>query len=163
MSAVTLSSMTTQTSAPPVEGGSPPRSRRWTPWVVALVAVLVVGVLTGVLVSRGSDQAGSQQLSALQQACTQWRAVGSGQSTPAHWCTNMTDWMADHMGGHPDNWASPAAMRTTCQEWSASDAAGVSEGNRIVWCDDMVAWMQRHAAQWGSWSGWMMHGAMMGG
>jgi hypothetical protein len=53
-------------------------------------------------------------------------------------------------------------MQATCQEWSAANPAGVSEGYRITWCDDMVTWMQQHAAHWGSWNGWMMHGPMMG-
>jgi len=53
-------------------------------------------------------------------------------------------------------------MRASCQEWSASNPAGVREGNGIAWCDDMVSWMQQHAGQWGSWNGWMMHGPMMG-
>jgi hypothetical protein len=74
----------------------------------------------------------------------------------------MIGWMSDHVDDHAGGWASPEAMQGTCQEWSAGNPGGMSEGDRIVWCDDMVSWMQQHATQWGSWSGWMMHGPKMG-
>jgi hypothetical protein len=74
----------------------------------------------------------------------------------------MIGWMSDHMDGHPGMLASPQAMQATCQEWSSANPGSVSEGYRIAWCDDMVSWMQQHAAQWGSWNGWMMHDPMMG-
>ena len=70
--------------------------------------------------------------------------------------------MSNRMDDHPGMWASPEAMRTTCQEWYAANPEGASEGYRPSWCDDMVSWMQDHATQWGSWNGWMMHGPMMG-
>ena len=128
-----------------------------------LVAVLVVGGgLAGVLLSRGSgDQVGAQQLAALQRACVQWRASTSAPAPPSAWCHNMIGWMSDHMDDHAAMWASPQAMQATCQEWSAANPGGMSEGHRIVWCDDMASWMQQHAAEWGSWNGWMMHRPMM--
>ena len=70
--------------------------------------------------------------------------------------------MSDRMDDHSGMWASPEAMQATCQEWSAANPGSASEGDRIVWCNDMVSWMRQHAAQWGSWNGWMMHGPMMG-
>ena len=156
--------VSTDTEAQPVGPARPNERRSWTPWVIVLVAVLVVGgVLTGVLLSRGSDnQVNSRQLAELQQACTQWKGSSSPSATPSDWCTNMSGWMSDRMVDHPGMWASPQAMQTTCQEWSAAHPGSASEGNRIAWCNDMVSWMQQHAAQWGSWSSWMMHGSMMG-
>jgi hypothetical protein len=74
----------------------------------------------------------------------------------------MIRWMSNRMDDHPGMWASPAAMRTTCQEWNAANLEGASEGYRPSWCDYMVAWMQQHASHWGSWDGWLMHGPMMG-
>jgi hypothetical protein len=161
-----LRTVSTGTASLPVEASQPGKGRRWTPWVLALVAVLVVGgVLAGVLLSRGPEnESSTQQLAALQRACAQWRTTtGADQMTPTDWCTNMIGWMSDRMDDHPGMWATPEAMRATCQEWSSSNATSVSEGDRIAWCDEMVTWMQQHAAQWGSWNGWMMHGPMMGG
>jgi len=156
--------MSTETAARPVEPPQPSPPRKWTPWIIGLVAVFVVGgVLTGVLLTRGSgDQVSSQQLAELQQACSQWKTSSSTGATPSDWCSNMIGWMSDRMDDHPGMWASPESMQATCQEWSAANPGGVSEGKRIVWCDDMVAWMQQHASQWGSWNSWMMHGPMMG-
>jgi Tfp pilus assembly protein PilV len=156
--------MSTDTEARPVEPALPVKRPNWTPWIIALAAVLVVvGVLAGVLVSRNSvNQVSSQQLAELQQACSQWKVSSSDPATPSDWCTNMIGWMSDRMDDHPGMWASPGAMQATCQEWSAADPGAASEGYRIAWCDDMVSWMQQHAAHWGSWNGWMMHGPMMG-
>jgi hypothetical protein len=67
------------------------------------------------------------------------------------------------MDGHPGMMATPAAMRATCQQWAASEPSkSGTENDRNTRCDDMVSWMQQNAKQWGSWSGWMMHGPMMG-
>jgi Tfp pilus assembly protein PilV len=156
--------VSTDTEAPAVEPAQPVKRRSWSQWIIVLIAVLVVsGVLTGVLLSPGpSNQVSSQQLAELQQACTQWKASGLARATPSNWCTNMIGWMSDRMDDHPGMWASPGAMQATCQEWSAADPGAASEGYRIAWCDDMVSWMQQHAAHWGSWNGWMMHGPMMG-
>ena len=157
-------SMSTDADAAPVGPAQTGRRRRATPWIIALVAVLVVGgAIIGLLVSRSSDnQLSSQQLAELQQACTQWIRSSSASATPADWCTNMSGWMSDRMDDHPGMWASPQAMQTTCQEWSTANPGGANEGDRIAWCDEMVSWMQQHAAQWGSWNGWMMHGSMIG-
>ncbi len=133
--------------------------------MVAVFVVVVGGVLIGVSLSRGSgNQEINTQLSTLQQACSQWSSTGSGPSTPpSGWCTNMTGWMSGRMDDHPGMWATPDAMRTTCQSWAASSASvGVGETEGSALCRDMVDWMQQHAAQWGSWNGWMMHGPMMG-
>ena len=132
--------------------------------MIALVAVLVVGgLLTGMLLGRGpGNQVRSQQLAELQQSCTQWKGSSSGSAAPSDWCTDMSGWMSGRMDDHLGMWASPEAMQTTCQEWSAANPGSASEGYRIAWCNDMVSWMQQHAAQWGSWKGWMMHGPMMG-
>ena len=156
--------MSTDTEPPPSEPSRAVKYPTWRPWIGLLIAVLIIGgVLAGLLLSRGStNQASSQQLVELRQACTQWKASGSAPATPSDWCTNMIGWMSDRMDDHPRMWVSPEAMQETCQEWGAANPAGVSEGYRIAWCDDMVSWMQQHASQWGSWNGWMMHGPMTG-
>ena len=59
----------------------------------------------------------------------------------------------------------PIVIGQACEfDYSGTQACRVlaSEGYRIAWCDEMVSWMQHHAAQWGSWNGSVMHGPMMG-
>jgi len=59
-----------------------------------------------------------------------------------------------HRMDDPGVWASPGAMRTTCQEWwegsdaaNAANAANAAKADPITLCDDTVAWMEQHAGQ----------------
>ena len=163
-----MSGVSTDTAAPPVVPSEPagPPQRRWTPWIILAGILVAGGVVAGVLLSGGSgNSTANAQLAEVEQACTQWAASGADQpAPPSDWCTNMRGWMSDRMDNYSGMWASPTAMRATCQQWgaAASPSDSGNEANRAQWCDDMVSWMQQHAAQWGSWNGWMMHGPMMG-
>ena len=149
--------------APPIERGRPQRRRGWTPWVIVGVLLLIGGLLTGVLLSRSSGKGShSQQLAELQQACSQWIISSPAPTAPSDWCSDMVGWMSGRSEGHPGMWASPEAMQATCEQWNAADPIGATKGDAVAWCEGMVSWMQQHAAQWGSWNGWMMHGPMMG-
>lgn len=140
--------------------------RRWAPLIlVAGVVLVVIGVVVGVSLGGGAGTATvNAQFAEIERACSEWVASGTDQPAPAvSWCTRLMGWMSDRMGVYSGMWASPTAMRATCEQWATSTFPQSEVGaNRTPWCDDMVSWMHQHAAHWGSWNGWLMHGPMMG-
>lgn len=141
----------------------PRRPRR--PWLLWAGVAIVAVVLAGCSGSGSGGTSNAQQLAAIQQACTQWRTAYPQQSAPpSGWCQDMVSWMSAHAGNGNAMWAGPGAMRTTCEQWvSSSSPSTAPPSGSSQWCEQMVAWMSQYAAQWGSWSGWMRHGPMMGG
>ena len=144
--------------------------------IAAAVLVVLVGVIAGVIASRGDDSTdvdaslGAQQLASIQQACAQWYDGHTGSAAPSSaWCDDMVDWMTDQVRSRQMMgsmmWSDPDQMLATCQQWmSSSTTAGGSTPNGSAWCGQMVTWMTQHMGDWDRWDrGWMMNGPMMGG
>ena len=142
------------------------RSRlHWLPWVLGSLAVLVViGVTAGVVAAMSDDSSssnastGTQQLSSIQQACSQWRGSVSGSAVPStDWCKSMVAWMnGQTRDGLPMGsmmWGSPDQLRGSCERWMSGTTATGRSSDRSSWCDQMVAWMTQHRDDWDS--GWM--------
>lgn len=149
--------------------------RRWLLIGGALVAVLVIaGAAWAVVASRDTDTPSydTAQIGWMRQGCQQWADSYQGADGPnAEWCTSMTDWMNQRMGSNPSGqrgmmmgpmmWQDPASMRTTCEQWLATDPSGVPRANDTdAWCGQMVEWMDQHM---GDWDDWTHQGPMMTG
>lgn len=146
--------------------------RRW-PFVAAVVAVGLGGLLAGVLLTRDGDPAttvdSATQVASVQHACQQWMGTTETMMGDPSWCAGMSDWMNQAMAngtmGPAMMWGDPAQMQTTCQQWMATSPPAGASIDPSTWCTSMVTWMTEHMQGWSgndSWDGWMMNGTMMG-
>jgi hypothetical protein len=166
--------MTIDKPETPISSAEVP-TRGWrVSWVVAAVVIVVAALLAGAIAARGGDSnddaaLGTQQLAAIQLACTTWHDGYTGAAAPTSaWCSDMVAWMTGQarsgqmMGSMM--WSNADQMRATCQAWlSSSQEVGGAEPDASAWCDQMVDWMTQHMGQGDQWDrGWMMNGPMMG-
>lgn len=142
--------------------------------VVGVVAVGLLGLLIGVLISRDDGPtrtvAASSQVASVQQACRQWMGDTPTMVGDPSWCTSMSAWMTDSMAnngmGPQMMWGDPDRMQATCEQWMSTNPPTGTNVDPTTWCTSMVDWMAGHMQAWSgndSWNGWTMNGPMMGG
>lgn len=131
------------------------------PWLVPLIVLVTASVALGIgfmVVRHDNLVTSNSRFNTVQTACEDWADSTSNASTDGVRCSGMVSWMRHRMGGTmmgSDPWEGPQQMRDACHRWARGDAEE-ARGWTVKSCDDMVRWMDEHAAD--GWDDWMMHG-----
>lgn len=100
------------------------------------------------LLTQGTTQPSSAQLTPIKTACQQWLGSDPGLGGQPQWCTDMTNWMSRYMShnstGPQMMWGDANHLLGTCEDWMSADPPPGTITTPETWCSAMVTWMASH-------------------